>query len=196
MKKIIFLFSLITICSANCFAQKTAVFYGVDFSLVKVCGANESDAEFALAFERINDLFISQSDKYDIGKSARLTLTKKEIAVAKQAMRVALKGGDTSQSLETHDLLYEDPAYDCRDQIDAQIAGYQLAQTEGLGLVIIANMLDKAHDRGSFYFVTFDIASRNVETCIRAEGKPGGFGLRNFWAGSLHKAMKNYYKRK
>lgn len=194
MKKRLLLLCFLIIGTMNAFAQKApVVFYGVDFSLVKVCGADESDTEFLFAFNKINDLFISEGQKYDVAKFMRLPITTKELAVAKRATKNAIP---VSEDGNEHRLLYEDPNYDCLPQIETQIAGYELPQTEGRGAVIVANLLDKRDSRGSFYFVVFDIASRKVESCIPAAGKPGGFGLRNYWANALYQAMKAYYKYK
>lgn len=194
MKKRLLLLCFLIIGTMNAFAQKTpVVFYGVDFSLVKVCGADESDTEFVFAFNKINDLFISESQKYDVARFMRLPITQKELSVAKRATKNAI---GISDSENEHTLLYEDPDYDCAPQIEAQVAGYELPQAEGRGVVIVANLLDKRDSRGSFYFVVFDIASRKVESCIPAAGKPGGFGLRNYWANALYQAMKSYYKYK
>ncbi len=197
MKKQLLFLCLLVIVTMNAFAQKTpVVFYGVDFSLVKVCGADESDTEFVFAFNKINDLFISESQKYDVARYMRLPITQKELSVAKRATKKAIGTAGTASSDDEHRLLYEDPDYDCAPQVESQVAGYELPQTEGRGAVIIANLLDKRNSRGSFYFVTFDIASRKVESCTPAVGKPGGFGLRNYWANALYQAMKSYYKYK
>ncbi|MEG2370276.1 MAG: hypothetical protein RSB23_03830 [Alistipes sp.] len=192
MKKLLFFLFLTAICSTNSFAQTSAIFYGVDFSQVKVRGAGEPDAAFVQAFERINDLFISQGEKFNVAKYTRQPIASQELDVAQKAMNKAF---DTAQT-NSHTLLTNDANYDCRKQIDTQIANYELPQKEGTGIVIIANILDKSRDRGSYYFVSFDIASRKVTRCILAEGKPGGFGLRNYWANSLALAMKKYYKLK
>lgn len=89
MKKRLLLLCFLIIGTMNAFAQKTpVVFYGVDFSLVKVCGADESDTEFLFAFNKINDLFISEGQKYDVAKFMRLPITTKELAVAKRATKM------------------------------------------------------------------------------------------------------------
>lgn len=75
-KLILFLF-LST--SLFCFGQgKSALkdiqsikFYGVDYSQVKVFGADESPAQFKDAFRRINELFITEAKKYNVGKQLK-----------------------------------------------------------------------------------------------------------------------------
>ncbi|MEG1983111.1 MAG: hypothetical protein RR037_05195 [Alistipes sp.] len=192
MKKLLFFFFLTAFCSINGIAQTSVIFCGADFSLVKVRGAGESAAIFAQTFERINGLFISQGEKFDVAKYTRLPIAKYELSVAQKAMKMAFEATIT----DNYSLLCNDHGYDCRAQIDAQVAGYEIPQNEGLGLVIVANLLDKSNRCGSFYFVCFDIASRKVTSCILAKGKSEGAGLRNYWANSLYFAMKKYYKSK
>ena len=53
-------------------AQQTPTYvYGIDFSLARVSGANESDQQFAEAFRRINQLLITEADKYDFARALR-----------------------------------------------------------------------------------------------------------------------------
>ena len=74
MKKLILFLFLST--SLFCFGQgKSALkdiqsikFYGVDYSQVKVFGADESPVQFKDAFRRINELFITEAKKYNAGK--------------------------------------------------------------------------------------------------------------------------------
>lgn len=46
-------------------------FYGVDYSQVKIFGADESPAQFKDAFRRINELFITEAKKYNVGKQLK-----------------------------------------------------------------------------------------------------------------------------
>lgn len=192
MKKLLVLVCFLGFCATSTFAQTSAVFYGSDFSLVKVYGASESDGDFALAFNKINELFLTQSNKFDVAKYMRQSISKSAIKVAQEAMDRVFD----ATKYDEHNLLCGEVSYDCQPQIAQHIAQYQLAENEGRGIVIIANLLDKSHGKGSFYFVTFDIATRTIESCVLSSGKPKGFGLRNFWANSLYHAMKALPKNK
>lgn len=129
MKKRLLLLCFLIIGTMNAFAQKTpVVFYGVDFSLVKVCGADESDTEFLFAFNKINDLFISEGQKYDVAKFMRLPITTKELAVAKRATKNAIP---VSEDGNEHRLLYEDPNYDCLPQIETRSQATNFRRPKG-----------------------------------------------------------------
>ena len=81
MKKLILFLFLST--SLFCFGQgKSALkdiqsikFYGVDYSQVKIFGADESPAQFKDAFRRINELFITEAKKYNVGKQLKKEVT-------------------------------------------------------------------------------------------------------------------------
>lgn len=193
MKKLLSILFFLAAATEGFAQQAPATFYGVDFSLAKICGADETDAEFLLAFTKINDLFLSESKKYDVSRFLRLPAVRKEITVAKRSTKAAIR---TEEYVDAHNLCCDDPAYDCAERIEALVAGYDLPQTEGKGVVIVANMLDKTHAFGNFYFVAFDIATRRVESCVLTDGKPGGFGLRNYWANAVLQSMKAYYRLK
>ena len=81
MKKLILFLFLST--SLFCFGQgKSALkdiqsikFYGVDYSQAKVFGADESPIQFKDAFRRINELFITEAKKYNVGKQLKKEVT-------------------------------------------------------------------------------------------------------------------------
>ena len=82
MKKLILFLFVSLSTSLFCFGQsKSALkdiqsikFYGVDYSQVKIFGADESPAQFKEAFRRINELFITEAKKYNVGKQLKKDL--------------------------------------------------------------------------------------------------------------------------
>ena len=61
-------------------------------------------------------------------------------------------------------------------------------------LVLIATTLDKGNGIGYYTAVLFDPATQEVILQMDMAGKPGGFGLRNYWAGSVYNALKKQGK--
>lgn len=168
-------------------ATEPVTFYGVDFTLSRVYGADESIAKFREAFSGINGLFVSEEEKYDVA-----ALTREE--VASNRISVARKSSDEHFSTaDVADVFYLDEAdYDCRDSVAGLLRRYELPEGGGRGMVMVANLLDKAHGVGDFYLVIFDIGSREIESCCRISGRAGGFGLRNYWANAVRLALKQY----
>ena len=79
MKKLIFSCLLISLLDINAFAQNyseklNANFFGVDFSVVNVIGAVESQQQFIDAFVKINELLIIEESKYNVGKYLYLNM--------------------------------------------------------------------------------------------------------------------------
>ena len=108
MKKLILFLFLST--SLFCFGQgKSALkdiqsikFYGVDYSQVKVFGADESPAQFKDAFRRINELFITEAKKYNVGKSFL------ELWLKNNNIYVNIKNLERFKPLENKRALYYD----------------------------------------------------------------------------------------
>lgn len=76
-------------------------------------------------------------------------------------------------------------------QIQDIINSYDIPEDmEGIGLVLIAESYSKPNVKGSYYVTFFDITTKKVLITERMLGKPSGFGLRNYWAGSYNNVLK------
>ena len=156
-------------------------YYGVDFSKTKVFGAAESGMQFKDVFGGINSLVIAEWPKYDPGK-----FLAKNIPVRDISATVSLNNEiDPSLVIST-----TSEYFISRDEIAEMVRRYDLQEKEGTGLVIIGELLDKSTNMGTFVVVYFDIASREVLHGQGIVGKARGFGLRNYWAGSLYDALR------
>ncbi|NCC09471.1 MAG: hypothetical protein EOM31_03035 [Bacteroidia bacterium] len=187
MKKLLVLFFLAT--SLVCFGQgknslndiSSVKFYGIDFSKAKVYGAAETELQFRNAFDEINKLFISEPKKFNIQKHTGLEVTEISLdAVNELNKKINLEELKTTNK---NYILSE-------EQIAEAIKTLPVASTPGTGLVILGMLLDKASNSGCYQFVIFDTQSKAIINQWTANGKAGGFGLRNFWAASVYKALK------
>lgn len=178
-KIIIMLFLLVN--SFTAFAQsgsKVVKVYGVDFTGVKVYAADETVNEFVNAFEGINMLFVSEPNKYNFSK-----VVESETVLKIKMILEVNKSFDFS-NIKTLDK--EIAPIDFAQKI----RNYKLEEKEGTGLIVFAKLLDKSTKKGTFDVVLFDIATREVISSQEFVGKAGGFGLRNFWAGSVSSLIK------
>ena len=57
-------------------------------------------------------------------------------------------------------------------------------------LIMVAMLLNKADARATYQIVFFNTKTREILYSAPTNGKARGFGLRNYWAGSVHSAMK------
>lgn len=75
------------------------------------------------------------------------------------------------------------------DSIKSIVKNYKLPQTEGMGMVIIIEMMNTEKDLGRFvtgYITFFDVASREVYYAIRMKGLPGSkWGFNDYWVNGL-----------
>ena len=152
--------------------------YGVDFTHAKVYAAEESVEQFAQAFEGINMLLITEPGKYDFASMIggyRTTL-------CLDPMMKLLSSCDYSD-LKTYNR--EFPEIDCAQCVKS----YDLPQTEGMGVVLIAKLLDKPNKLAIYSVVIFDIATRDIVAEMEVGGYAGGFGLKNYWARTVYNIL-------
>lgn len=190
MKKILLLSACLVVTLLGVAQNKSVLksineitFYGVDFYNVKVYGAKETPTEFKQAFEGINELIISEPEKYNI--ASILNMHVKDISIdtaLEMAKNIDLKNLKVTSK---KGLALDDNAL--ADAVNAIPAN----DNPGVGVVFVAEQLDKSANKGFYHVVFFDEASKEILDTWRVEGKAGGFGLRNFWAASFLKAMKS-----
>ena len=77
-----------------------------------------------------------------------------------------------------------------KEQIKTAIEALPIQKTPGVGMVFIAQFLDKSKNSGTYEVVFFNTETKEIIEEWITEGKAGGFGLRNYWAGSIHSALK------
>jgi hypothetical protein len=83
---------------------------------------------------------------------------------------------------------------DIRDMVKK----YELKGKSGIGMVLIAEGMNKNLEEGSYWVTFIDMSSKKELYTTRVIGKAGGFGFRNYWAGSVKsvfKTMKKEFKK-
>lgn len=192
MKKLITILLLAT--SVICFGQKnnplgdplkevsSINFYGVDYSAAKVFGAAETPMQFVNAFGAINQLFITESKKYDVSKRLGIKINQISLNAV----------NEVNEKIDQKQFMTTDTGYTLSDQQIKQVLDALPVQKEpGIGMVIIAKLLNKADAYGSYQVVFFNIETKEIVKDYATGGKAKGFGLRNYWAGSIYKVIKN-----
>ena len=77
------------------------------------------------------------------------------------------------------------------EQIKQIVKALPTQNKPGIGLVIIAKLLNKAEAYGSYQVVFFNTDTKEIIQDWATGGKARGFGLRNYWAGSIYKVINN-----
>ena len=156
-------------------------FYGIDFSKGRVYGATDEPEKLRKAFGDINMLFITEPEKYNVAKFVGKPMNEIRIdavtnmndTIPLDSIKTIVKGHTISDSTIAQTVR------------DLSIVSYN----HGMGLVMIMQTLDKPGELGTFIFVLFDIDTRNIISHWTLSGVPAGFGLRNYWAHSVHEAL-------
>ena len=161
---------------------KDVKFFGVDYSLAKVYGSDETLGQFIDAFARINGLFITESNKYNVAKYFKKKVTETLISQIQ----------DINDNITDDSLFGGTASYKITDDmLENHIKSLPLSATDGTGLVFVTELMNKSYKQASYHIVFFDIASREILDSWNAIGKAKGFGLRNYWAGSIFNVLEN-----
>ena len=181
MKKVLFLFLfLFGIFVANAENSESVYIYGIDFSSVKVYGADETVEQFENAFEGINLLLIKESKKYDftdiVGADSKLKLD----------MVINLTKDSDFSDIKVYD---KDIA---PINVSEKIKNYPIKEKSGNGFIMIATLLDKSTNKATYNVVLFDVEPRKILKEKEFTSKAGGFGLRNFWARTIYTLTKKF----
>ena len=156
--------------------------YGIDYSLAKVFGGKESGHQYWVTYADINELFISKSKTFDIGKRLGIPVE----VVSLQAVN------DVNKQINPDHIKTTDNNY---MPTEAQIAEAVkklpiLSQEEKYGIVMICLFMNKATDQATYQFVVFNIKTREIVEQWTNTGKALGIGLKNYWSFSVHNAIK------
>lgn len=161
---------------------KSVVFYGVDFSMAKAYGVGESPQVLKKAYADINQLFVKESAKYNVS----LYFSKEDVLNSfdlvdkrNSAIDVASVMGSKRYSI-------------AKSQLDSLIKVYDIPNGKGVGLVIVAERLDKQDAIGYFHVVFFNQTTKEILYTKEVSGAARGFGLRNFWAHPIYRIMKEW----
>jgi hypothetical protein len=170
---------------------------GIDFSHVKLIGefaqfysaGDKSVVQIKdIYFPGWNQLVLHESSKYDIRGMLRKDTIKYDID-----MVMAINSRAPLEDLES----YNNPNYTEKDILNF-VSEYSFDQVHGIGVMLIAECLNKNYEEAYFHFVALNLPSKQLLIHERIRGEPGGFGLRNYWAGAIHdvmKSIKNKYYR-
>ncbi len=190
--KVYFLISFsLLFCYTGLFAQdlqkaKKAdpiVWCGIDFTRAKFVRITETAQQVKDVLEPINNLIPSEPNKYNISKY----FEKQTVLISLTTVQKRNEGINPSK------LLAADPITLTRDDIQEVVSAYAgVSNKAATGLIFVVENCDKSALQASIYVCFFDIGTGKIIYMAKDEGKPRGFGLRNYWAGAVYQVMKNW----
>ena len=156
--------------------------YGVDYSLAKVYGGKESGHQYWITYADINELFISKSKTFDIGKRLGIPVE----VVSLQAVNEVNKQINPDE-IKTTDANYMPTEAQIAEAIQKLPI---LSQEEKYGIVMLCLFMNKNEDRATYQFVVFNTKTRAIVEQWTNTGKALGIGLKMYWSHSVHNAIK------
>jgi len=205
MKKIL-LSCLLLLSFSAAFAQFTAedvfksstymTWLGVDFSEVRFIGPASGWGEVSTKsptemrdkyFPEWNSLIVNEWKNFKIEEAVgRVEVDQYLRAVSKSNER-SNKKEIFSESISDYQLLDE-------SMVKSIVKHYDFEGKTGLGFVLIAEGMSKGREEASYWATFVDMKTKNVVFTRRITGKAGGFGFRNYWAGSMKSVFKSMKK--
>ena len=162
---------------------------GIDFSHVKLIGDFNHFAEWGSQgpasirnnyFPEWNDLVYEEYKKYDVAGMLR-----KEIRVLNTDYIYALNKKAPLEEMESK----TDPEY-TEENIQKFIKNYDFNVKEGLGILLVAESLNKYKEHARYHFVVISMKDNKILLHELFTTQAGGIGLRNYWARTFFNVIK------
>ena len=156
--------------------------FGIDYSLAKVFGGKDSGYQYWVTYADINELFVSKSKTFDVGKRLGIPVE----VVSLQAVNEVNKKINPDQIITT-DNNYMPTEAEIAEAVKKLPI---LSQEEKYGIVMLCLFMNKAEDRATYQFVVFNTKTREILEQWTSSGKALGIGLKNYWSLSVLNAIK------
>jgi hypothetical protein len=136
-------------------------------------------------FRRWNMVVLNERQKYDIGGMLR-----KDNIYYDIEMITAINDRTNLDGIES----YNSEKF-TEEDIQAFVSQYNLEGKDGIGVVFIAECLNKSAEEAIFHFVVMNMNTREILLQRRLRGEPQGFGLKNYWINSVYRIIQDikYY---
>ncbi|HBH06328.1 MAG TPA: hypothetical protein DDX92_06975 [Flavobacteriales bacterium] len=162
--------------------SKPVVWLGLDFTLTQF--KNPFDFPPGEELQRRympgwNEMIIIEPDKYNIRKF----LKNENISYSLTEVNAFNEQIDPAQ------IFSEEKELLTLEKLEEDVSKYENGKDE-LAVMMYVVSFNKTIPRGTFYFVVIDRSSGRLMFVEKVSADPGGFGLRNYWLGSYHRALK------
>jgi hypothetical protein len=157
-------------------------YLGIDYTQVKINGHTDYDLEEMVArhFSNINNLVLNEPKKYDLPKFFHKSDVQTDISFIEahnkkiDANKIKSEGDDKELT---------------KTSLEKLVKGYSFTGKKGMGLMFVMETMDKIKEEGILHVVFIDMAKNTVLFSERFVSKPGGFGIRNYWAKIIYNVM-------
>lgn len=168
---------------ADLFSGKSKlVFLGLDFTQAKYIGKIGFTDPMAIQNQHIvswNNLIELEPKKFSLQKAFALKDDQYKSKVEDMVKH--------NKSVNVEKNITDDESALTEDQVKKAVAKYSLSEKDGIGLVYVVESLNKTSEKLIVWVTFIDLATKKVLHTEKVEGKAGGFGFRNYWAGGVYK---------
>jgi hypothetical protein len=160
---------------------------GVDYSQAKYVGdlGTVDQYEIRRYFNKINELILNEPEKFDLNRAFH----KDNVFVEVDPIL------DRNDAVKAKEIISRRSSRAYRlnnDSVRQIVKSYELPKSlSGIGVVFIAEAIDKNREETAFYVTGFDMQSRSILFIERVIGEAGGFGFRNHWATCIHEVLED-----
>jgi hypothetical protein len=203
MKKL-FIATLLTLTFVQSYAQHTisdvfngkakVIFLGLDFTQAKYIGSPGFTDPNAIQNQHMvswNTLIKAEPKKFSLVKPLKLRDDQYSAKVSDMIKH--------NKNANVADNIINEAYTLTESQARKAVSGYTLTEKDGVGVVYVVESLNKTLEKMTVWVTFVDLATKKVLLIEKVEGKPAGFGFRNYWAGAVYKINgnigSNYYKK-
>ena len=173
------------------FSADSLVFFGVDYSRVKLIGDHGNVSGSTMPLDHIRDTYFNSINEVVMNEQKKFNFEKatdgKKISYDFTSVLAANK------SAKTDDM----KAITATKPLDLNVVAemvkdYSSSAAKGsVGMVLIVDQMNKFEEAAYFYVTFFDTDSKKLLFTAYVKGKAGGFGYRNYWAGAIASVVKD-----
>lgn len=163
---------------------KPYYWFGIDYSNVKIIDCISTLITYEDSclirdkyFKAWNNLTVSERKKYSVEKMLRMDTV---IYDVKYINRL-------NAEIPITNLYAEDSQTLSDSTIKQALMAYDFEQKSGVGVMLVAEYMNKTRVEASHVLLIFNIENREILTQKRFTTAPAGMGFRNYWAGSFYK---------
>ncbi|MDH5367706.1 MAG: hypothetical protein OEW67_12000 [Cyclobacteriaceae bacterium] len=165
------------------FQEKEFIWLGIDFTGAKMIGSSyflDPQMIKSEMFDKWNDLMIKEINKFNLQEFYDKRTRYNDLLPVKK--RNEYVNAETLVTDEDYILSKKDVASICSTYTNLQ-------RDKGLGILYVVESFDKIKNIANIYVVFLDLENASPLYVKKYASAPGGAGLRNFWAGSIHRTM-------
>jgi hypothetical protein len=171
--------------------KTTITWLGLDFTGAKFIGDREkfgSESDTRNVIEAWNKLMITEAEKYDV--AAAIDKVKVE-----NGTQVTI---DNNAQLDLSQIFSENSKDHIRlkeEHIAEIISSYDYQGKTGIGLMFNVETFNKTNVEGVVWITFINLDSKEIFFTERLTAPPGGFGVRNYWAGCIKSILEKMGKK-